>query len=494
MMRPSSPEARESPNRSAERPFPKNFRNSACNVILITLISIVFLAPYETGYRLSRDDVWFLMVGMDGLQSVYGHAISIAVDQGRIGQLIMLPLNVAGAVLSGSPVWRVVFLVLYFTQFLLFSILVARLLKSHVAPFLLTLLVSLHPLAFDLMPPNAYPLQNTVPYILVILARLVILQQRERNHPSRPIIFCAQLMFALGMFVSEFVVALGTALLAAEYLARMREHWPPKTTWAAFITAVAPKRFIISDAVSTLTALVPYVVFRWWNPSQYEGNSADGIFKVARVLKTAWQHILAGTPARFLNETLAAPSAAQLLVAICLGLAVAFVLYRLWDRVAGICSPLAAAAIAFGLAFYVSLPIAISPKYQIQCIDWTMCGYLDSRASYLFVCVALMCLMGAIIRHGPRPLVPGLSCAIIGGVATLVSLHNFGKAREMMEFHAIWERGEAVACTNPDLIKNEDAFIAFVDPKGLISMHPPSKPIEFWRIYIPRRHAQGCTP
>ncbi|MGI6244905.1 MAG: hypothetical protein ACOYJQ_03955 [Pseudochelatococcus sp.] len=469
-----------------------DLRAATWNFLLVAVLVLVVFQPYYTGYRLSRDDVWFLKVGMEGLVSVRDHAVLVATEQGRIGQLLMLPLNVLGSLLAGNPLWRFVFLALYVIQLLLFATFVARLLRQHVALLLFLLLVVLHPLAFDNMPPNAYPLQNTVPFILVLASRLVILDRRQRETASRVAVGAAQAGFALGMFISEFAVALGTALLIAEYLARVQWKRTAGNTWIAAFRASFARRFLVSDALAACVALAPYALFRWLHPSIYAGNSIGGLLEPDRVFGTAFWHIVAGTPARFMREGLPPAEIPDVLAAIVVGAAVVFCLCRLIGPALRIRAPWAVAGVSLFLAIYMNLPIAISAKYQQECMEWSKCGYLDSRMSYLAVIVAVMCLFPIAGRLPFRRIALGGVCVALGAAAVFVSLHNAGQARQMRRFDTVWSRAHATACATPGLVDDEAAFTADIDPEGLVEMHPPSKPIEFWRVYIPWQAGRSC--
>ncbi len=473
--------------------FPFNHKKTGLlDYILVAALVLIVFYPYYFGYRLSRDDVWFLKVGMQGFVSVRDHAILVATEQGRIGQLLMLPLNVVGAFLAGNPLWRIIFLAAYVLQLLLFSIFVSRLLRQNVSLFLFVLLVSLHPLVFDNMPPNAYPLQNTVPLIIALAARLAILRYRQQETPPHIPVALAHLTFAFGMFISEFVVAFGTALIAAEYMARTQWARIAGSNLSSAIRKAFARHFVISDGLVLLAVLVPYVMFRLLNPSIYDGNSAGGLFSIHRVVGTAFGHIIEGTPVRFVGEELLTVTTYDRLIAIVVGMAVCLCLYRLSGPVLYIRRPWAVAAISLALAFYVTLPIAIATKYQRECVDWGQCGYLDSRISYLPMMVALMCVVSAIGQSSFRNVLTGAAWVVLGAVATLVSVYNAGRAAEMRRFDTVWLRADAVACVAPDFVRDETVFLTVVDPAGLVEMHPPSKPMEFWSVYIMGRAKQSC--
>lgn len=459
----------------------------------IAIVASVAMQPYIYGYRLSGDDIWFLTLAVEGRESIIGSALHVAREQGRIGQMLMVPLNVLGAWLVGDPGWRVAFLAIYGLHLLLFAVFVGRLLRCGVAPFLFLLLVTLHPLTFAFMPPNAYPLQNTVPFIVILLARLVILRQRERDVPSRAVVMAAQAAFALGMIVSEFAVAFGTALLIAEYCARMQWARGGAGVVGAICAALAPRR-VASDAAAVFAVLLSYGLFRWAFPGTYEGNAAGGLHDPMRIIITVLGHVRDGTAFPRLGGGLGLASAADLAVAAGMGIAVAVILCRVVGPVLRIAAPLGVLATALLLAVYVTLPIAVSAKYQAACVDRGACAYLDSRMSYLAVTVALTGALAfvwqRIGRREARRRAIIAACAALGLMASLVSIYNAGKARDMRHVHEVWLRADALACTGPAL--DGDALAQAIDPKGFVVVNAPNRVADFWTLYIPWRAESIC--
>lgn len=464
--------------------------------VLVPALVLVSMLPYLAGYRLSGDDIWFLLVAIDAQASVADNALRIAIDQGRIGQLLMLPLNVLGAYLSGGLVWRVVFVALYVLQLLLFAVFVGEILRRDVRVFLFVLLVGLHPLAFAFMPPNAYPLQNTVPLIVILAARIVIVRTRERRLARPATVALAQAVFALGMFVSEFAVAFGTALLLAEYFSRIdalrREEG--RTAGEAFRAAFAP-RHMLADGAAVLAVLLPYGLFRWWHPGSYEGNSAAGIAHPLWIAGTIVGHVRDGTAFPRLGGGLSAAGAADWSIALAAGALTAVCLYRAAGGLMRLRAPVATGVAALLLAAWVTLPVAVSTKYQAACMERGACAYLDSRISYLAVTVAVACAVAFACRHplGRASVRQALAicCVLLGVMAALTAIYNAGKARDMRLLHAVWLRADELACAWPALARQEPAAIAAaVDSEGLIAITPPGSVADFWKVYVGWRAAR----
>ncbi len=460
-------------------------------------VACAALQPYYFGYRLSGDDIWFLTLAIEGWETVRNNALHVAMDQGRIGQLLMVPLNVLGALLAGDPFWRVAILAAYALQMLLFAVFVARLLRRDVQPFLFLLLVTLHPLAFAFMPPNAYPLQNTVPFIVMLVARLAVLRLRRRPARAPLRMLAAQAAFGLGMFVSEFAVAFGLALLAAEYLARLQ--WAREDGDSApgkVIRAACPWRYLVGDALAVLSVLVPYIAFRAAFPGSYDGNSAGGLGEPVRILVTILGHIRDGTAFSRLGGGLSSASVTEIVAAVAIGAATAALLYATAGPVLRIAAPVATVAAALALAVLVTLPVAVSVKYQEACVDRGACAYIDSRISYLMVTVAIMAAVAVVCRAAaerwPRQRVLAVASVTFGIMASLVSVYNAGKARDMRQVHAAWERAATVACTTSSSTMNEAALIEAIDPRGLIAVNPPNRAVDFWKIYLPWRAGSHC--
>lgn len=463
----------------------------------IAVIACISAQPYLYGYRLSGDDIWFLMLGIEGWDSVRDNAIAVARDQGRIGQLLMVPLNVVGSIVAGNLLGRVAILLAYGLQLLLFAVFVARLLRRDVHPFLFLLLVALHPLAFAFMPPNAYPLQNTVPFIIILSARLILLGERRLHDPFRLQTAAAQAGIVVGMFVSEFAIAFGAALLAADYLARIQ--------WAREVDGRSPGdafrsafqlRYLIADGLSLLSVIVAYGVFRWAYPGNYEGNAPGGLFEPGRVVLTLLGHIRDGTAFPRLGGGFSSAGVADIALAVMIGAAVAVTLFRSAGPVLRMGTPVACGAAALALAILVSLPVAISAKYQEACVDRGACAYLDSRMSYLMVMVAVTAVVAIACRstptHPARRYVLTVICAALGLMAGLVSIYNAAKGRDMQEVHAVWQRADALACSRTAQLEDEATLQATIDPQGLVAVNPPNRAADFWKVYIPWRSGHQC--
>ncbi|MFD2251306.1 hypothetical protein FHS82_000458 [Pseudochelatococcus lubricantis] len=454
---------------------------------MVAAVTLMAMLPYLAGYRLSGDDIWFLQLAIEGSEAVADNAMHAAIEQGRVGQLLMLPLNVLGAYLSGDPVWRAVFVALYVAQLLLFAVFVSTVLQTDLRVFLFVLLVALHPLAFAFMPPNAYPLQNTVPLIAILGARIAIVRLRQRHALRAAAELPAQVVFALGMLVSEFAVAFGTALLLAEYAARAGVARQEGRGWRQALQLALARRFVHADGLAVLAAVGPYLLFRWWNPGVYDGNSAGGIAHPLKVAGTIFGHVRDGTAFPRLGGGLSSAEAWELLVAAATGVAVAAALFTAAGGLLRLAAPAATGLATLLLAAWVTLPVAISTKYQAACMDRGSCAYLDSRISYLAVTVAVACAVAFACRHplgrATARQALAICCVLLGVMAALTSIYNAGKARDMRRIHQVWERADRLACTAAPP-QEAAAIRAAVDPDGLIAITPPGSIADFWKAYF----------
>ena len=85
------------------------------------------------------------------------------------------------ALMSEVLIWRLVFVTLYFSTVWLIFVYAGKVLKLSIAPFSFLIFLALHPLGFEHLPPTTYPLQNTLPFLVLVSCRLVALSYGERG-------------------------------------------------------------------------------------------------------------------------------------------------------------------------------------------------------------------------------------------------------------------------------------------------------------------------
>lgn len=467
--------------------------------VLVAPAVLLQAMPFLIGYRQSADDVYFLQVYLDGWDAVWRFTVDAAVEQGRLGQFIMLPLNTVGAAFQGIAWVRFLFVLLHFGIFAIFAFYVRALLGRPVGLVLFLVLVTMQPLAYQHLPPTAYPLQNSLPLLIILLVRLALMfRQRRGQGGARAIDIVLYTLFALAMAVTEFALLFGTALLAAEYLCRLAAAWQRSRSAAAALRQAVSNRGFLADCAAVFVVLAAYLIYRLAYPSQYPGNSPDGLFAFARFGETLLRHIWAGTIFAHLNESRAAAGTWVTMSSVLAGLFTAVAAGLTLSRAAGLRAPLLVAAVALLLALYVTAPLAATEKQQGWCVDTNVCAYLDSRISYLGVAAAIVAVTALLYRCLPfRPLrlllTLGLSAGL-GWMAAVANAQNWSVARDMAIDVATWGRAELLAC-HPELTPDDEVvLLRIIDPQSRVSFHPGFEPMDLWRKYMRHVAAGGGCP
>jgi hypothetical protein len=216
---------------------------------------------------------------------------------GRLGYLATGPINVLGSLLSDNYWARLAFVLMHFGVFVLFAAYVSRVLATKVTFPLLIILLTLQGIGqvMDHMPPIRYPLQNTLPLIMLFAARLTILEAESRGQTGGFTIVLARLAFLIALVLTEYTFLAGTAALACEYLARWgrRLHGNFRPV-AAKVRALFDRSFLL-DATIVVLAFTSYIGFRLIFPSSYPGNVIDAAESPWRIVETTIGHVHAAT-------------------------------------------------------------------------------------------------------------------------------------------------------------------------------------------------------
>ncbi|MFC0220744.1 hypothetical protein ACFFJ7_20405 [Pseudochelatococcus lubricantis] len=482
-------------NRSGPGPHMEPPANAMGRAVIIGLIAaIVFMSMrlYVYGYRIAADDVEFFFNYLSGPEAVEAHVRYLATYQGRVGQLLMARLNTFGAYLAGGIGGMSVILLLYLLQFWLFSIYVSKLVRADISVLLFILLVVLHPLAYEHMPPNSYPLQNTVPFIFIIVSRLVFFRLSDAADTLWPRLLSALawMLFVLGMVFGEFSFVFGTALLLAEYVTRIVRASRSGDSFERIVRSLARAPRFHDDVWAVALVLVAYVGFGLAHPTQYGGH--DVALDAPRLLETVARHILAGTVLPRIDVLYIPFPWTAYLQAAAVGAGAAVCIYYCSSGLEGIRAPALTGVLALVCAVYVTLPLAVTSKQQLWCVEWDLCGYLDTRVSYLWVIVFVVCCMALVLRAASGARLARIAlCIVLGTAAAATHLHNWSVSRQMRQSHNVWKRASMLACDPAVQAADNDRLMQLVDPEGRIILHSWLPPVaDMWRLFM-RREAQG---
>jgi hypothetical protein len=424
-------------------------------------LAVLFLANVwlsSAGYRLSADDILFHFKALGGLREAWKYVIATAKSEGRIGSFILIPLNMWGALLSEYVFGRYLIGTLYFSTFILFAFFLSLLLRRSVTVWLSATFLAFHPLLYQHTPPTAYPLQNTIPFLVLLGSRIYLLVRGES--------WLARICMFVALLVSEYAFLFGTALLVIEYsLSDSSDRPGIRGLWSS--------RCFRRDVAVVSSALAIYLLWRWAYPSKYTGNSIDGILSVERTIRTLVAQTYYGTIIPYVEFRGVSEDA--IAGAILIALITATLIYRIPEPV-GETRYNSAVIAVFGLALiYVMLPIAVSSQFQTWCLESGECAYVSSRSAFYFL-VPLISLSALSVV--PRRFHQIFFTVSVSAAAFLGFTHNWKTAASMREYVSPYLSAKWLACT-PDSV---NATVTV--PSGKMAMHSTFNKAEYWRRYM----------
>jgi hypothetical protein len=413
---------------------------------------------YSAGYRLSADDILFHFKALGGLREAWKYVIATATSEGRIGSFILIPINMWGALLSEYVVGRYLIGALYFSTFILFGFFLSLILRRSVTVWLSVTFFAFHPLLYQHTPPTAYPLQNTIPFLVLLGSRVYLLVKGES--------WLVRICMFVALLVSEYAFLFGTALLLVEYSLRAPSDRPGiRRLWST--------RSLRRDVAAVSLALAIYLLWRWAYPTKYTGNSIDGIPSVERTIRTLVAQTYYGTIIPYVEFK--GVSEAAIAGAILVALITATLAYRTPDPI-GETRYNAAATAVLGLALvYVMLPLAVSPQFQTWCLERGECAYVSSRSAFYFL-VPLISLSALSVV--PRRFHQVFFTVSVSAAAFLGFTHNWKTAASMREYVSPYLIAKRLACT-PDSV-----HATVIIPSGKMAMHSTFNKTEYWRRYM----------
>ena len=449
---------------------------------LIFLLTLWHSRFFLTGYRLTADEVYFSYIAMQGFEAVFDTSQWIAENQGRVGFLFLQPINMFAALMSEFLVWRIVFVALYMLMVWAGFVYAGRLLKWRIAPLAFLVFLALHPLAFEHLPPTSYPLQNTLPFLVLFSCRLAAFTYGERGVWG----VLSRLLQGFALLATEFALLLGIVMIFAEVLAR--HPLRVRQLWSWLHTVLKDRRAWLD--IATLSAVIGlYSAYRLAYPSIYEGNSFQGIGDLSAVIQTTWRHILDGVVLPRLSFQLFQAPLIIWVEALLAGVGI-YLALRLSLRAAGL-KNLALAKIViflFGAMVFVTLPVSASLKQQGWCEALRYCAYLDSRTTILGVVLLCVLLVNALLLvFKGRPFALALRRVVAGLFASIFAiggLHNWQVAQEMARYDEVWRDARTLACVPALAPGAPDRLYVLIDPQRVIPFHEDEAPLGFWPLYL----------
>ncbi|MEM5544805.1 hypothetical protein WNY61_18900 [Sulfitobacter sp. AS92] len=460
--------------------------------VLIFLLALWHGHFFLTGYRLSADDVYFTYIALQGPKTVLETARWIAEGQGRVGFLYLQPINMFAALMSEVFIWRLVFVTLYFSTVWLIFVYAGKVLKLSIAPFSFLIFLALHPLGFEHLPPTTYPLQNTLPFLVLVSCRLVALSYGERGGWS---VLNRLLQFG-AMLATEFALLLGIVMVAAEVFANHPLSLRRPLSW---LRALVKDVRVWIEIVTLGLVVGVYIAYRLAHPSGYEGNSLAGIGNLSALIGTTWHHINDGLVLpRFSSRFLKVPLSVWTGTALS-GLAMyAAILLTLRIPFGKKVSLAAVAAFLLISMIFVTLPVSASLKQQGWCQGTGHCAYLDSRTSILGVVLLLAVAGVTALQHSPHRRFGELRRHLVACVTAVIfalgGLHHWHVAQDMLRYDRVWKSAQLLACT-PNLVPETPAQLYdLIDPGHVVPFHEDEAPLRFWPLYLETvRRQSDCS-
>lgn len=457
----------------------------------LAVVLIIQALPFTYGYRRLEDDAMFLRGLAGGWAGIKQLTVAMSVEQGRLGLLAIVPINILGSYFADTLSMRLAYVLLHSGVFALFAVYVSRLLATNIACPLLLVLVTLQPVGAvnDHMPPIAYPLQNTLPLIMLFAARLTILDAGRQGRIGGTAAWLARLGFLVALVLTEYMFLVGTAALACEYLPQWVRRLRGSSAFAMVmkVPTLVDRQFLW-DAGLVVVALVSYLGYRLAFPSSYPGNVIDAAREPWRIVATTVLHVRAGTI--FVRDLFDIGSIPRQVIGLAgvVGLLTAVCSFLVLCRVRAIRAPLAVIALCIVAIAYVTFPLASTAKQQAWCLDGGLCGYLDSRISYLGFGLILLCLVALALQWMPTFRAARATVVVLSGALGVLGAANYAyNVRDGLVYAndaRAWSRANLLAC-HPDLQSPSDRrLVRMIDPEARIRFPRGSDQAHFWRGYL----------
>jgi hypothetical protein len=468
---------------------------------LVLVLAGAQVQHFTAGFRLTADDVLFHFWALQGLPELLSQTWAVAVNQGRIGHLAIVPMNALADYFVDSYEIRVLVALIYFASFLIFSFYMSAVTRSNISLHLFLILMTLHPLAYYHLPPTSYPLHLSVALFFLFVCRLSVWHLRWKPGGRSRAIFpeaMFALLLAVCMTTSEYMFVVGTALMAVEWCATF--FW--RRSEGILDGRHVAKGILLDsrlgiDALAVAVSLAAYVSFRLIHPSEYTGNSADGLGNIEAFSATLVKHVYAGTPLPYLSRVIFQSPSEQWLLAACFSISTFGAALASVRNLSRLRAPWFVGLVSIMFAAYVTAPIAAGARFQEWCMGTVQCAYLDSRLSYFGVALATVAGVAALTRSFSGRLntvLTAMVCAALAALAGLTYIQNWNRAEDMRDLVSAWERASKMACERESVSVDDTSLLAFIDPQDRVPRHPDFPIARYWRLYMADRNAAlSCT-
>lgn len=493
-------------------------KNNYLLPFLVLLAGALHGYLFLAGYRLSADDVAYHLYAMQGFQESWGFIKSAAIGQGRVVHFPDLVTSLVGAYFADEYLFRVFYVSLFFSNFVLAGLYFKKLSGVDAIWFIALVLFSFHPLDYFHLSPTAYPFKISFPVFLILVSRIALLNLRARTHEGTHRLenYWLALSFVATMF-SEYAFCFALSLICVEFIGRVIAA---RTTqaggWVLGVWHVMRGQYFLKDLFSIVLFLAAYLGFRLFYPSAYEGNQLPAEFHSHAFLKTLVGHIYGGTTFSSMSRhhafypgylkgldvrgwlLISLMFFATFLSAV---MALNLVIKEKASHLKAQVHYLIAAGMALLCALFVTVPVAITTKYQSWCrsIHVDSCVFLDSSLSYLgfgiFLAAIVMAFAHSLVAlRIPQKWVVSFASLVIAFGASVSHLNNLRMEEDMHKYVSGWEHAKELACMPGNLLREASTPLAdIVEPNRRISFHPGFDPNWYWFAYIAnRKNRRDC--
>jgi len=490
--------------------FKKNNSSKTINNVItpgiIGALTIIQVLLFLTGYRLTADDVLFHKVMMQGWEASWNFIKETAIGQGRIVHFVDLPFTLAGSYYADNIYFRTFYTGLYFSNFLLAGMYVERLVKVKITYLVILILLSFHPLDYFHLAPNAYPFRISLPLFLILISRIKLVDIRSSDGANHsPLSKIKEFLYLClcfsGMSFSEYGFLVGFALILTE--ASINSKSVCKTNNALYkkIKNLILKREIRNDLCLILLFFIIYIGFGLIYPSYYAGNKISNDVQIFQIGKTLFGHIYGGTSFssffRYSKEIAAfffTLGNGEMVLSFLVFSGTCFLAIRVLTQIVNntnlpMLQKASVPLIFYGLffSFIVTIPVALTQKYQSWCVNVHACLFLDSRLSFFGFAVFASGVLLYVLTRGfllfKKKIILFLAL-ILSVFSAFTHINNLRIEKDMKNYVAGWDRARVISnCAA------EEALLGFeykhiIDPYGRISFHPGFNIENYWALYI----------
>jgi hypothetical protein len=430
--------------------------------------ALLMLSNFDFGFRATADQIDYTCHALTlSLPEWFGWGLGTAKSQGRVGQLVSVPLEYFGAVIGDMWFYPTLCIAILATIVGGFAAWLQMLTRSPIAICVVAVYLALLPLGLHHWLPNAYPMQF-LPLACALILRAALLRSYQAGRPRLWLTaVCAVAIFiaAASYEISLTLLAMMAALEAVLHV-RSRDE-----------SSRLPRAYVVLQGAIVALALATYVGFRLIYPSSYEGNQLP-VDPASAALATGMRHLLFATSIPEIRkgnwrELHPAPQLGAAILVWCgLGLAVYFGRPQAKDWKLY-------ASFGVALALASTLPIAANHKYIDWCLRVNECAYIDGRFSLLGIATAVVFLAAAAQRLRWFWPIFAYLVGVLGGFTYLTD----DDARHTVKWISSGETmAKALVCQGGDEGALIPTLVAL--PIPFHPQHDDAYKAAYWRLYI----------